>query len=123
MSIKLRKSLYHVYGCFGFFGFTFLRFFSSHDIMDLCGIAFFAFFGNFLLAGIYTDKPDERFYENVRNAKAFTATIALAQISILFATLILFIKDLKYITLMLAFCLATSILAYSFRLYYLEKMD
>ncbi len=121
MSIKSKKTLFYLYGCFGFFGFTFLRYFASHNIIDLSGIAFFGFFGYFLLAGIYTDEHDERYFENVKNAKAFTANVAIGEIAVLFAVLVLFVKDLNFIIVLLALCLSSSVLTFSIKLYLLEK--
>jgi len=66
------------------FGLIGLNYFSTHDPSYLSYFAFFAFLANFFVARIDTSVLDERYYEDVRAAKAFAFDVAIVEVTIFF---------------------------------------
>ena len=108
-------------GFLGFLGFLSLRYFASHDPADLCWLAFFAYFSFFVMAKISIDKPDERYYEDVKTAKAFTLDIVLYEVLALFLLFLLLPASRPFMGLGISAVFATAMLVYAVKLYRLEE--
>jgi len=123
MSIRVNL----LFGFFSLFGLIGLNYFSNHDPSYLSYFAFFAFLANFFVARIDTSVLDERYYEDVRAAKAFAFDVAIVEVTIFF--LINLIMSLYFPAAILghisvglvAICYASLITTYGIKLYNLEK--
>ena len=108
-------------GFLGFLGFLAFRFFNSGDINDLTYIGFFGFFAYFFIAKISGNRMDERYVEDVKQAKAFMGDLALIETTIL---MVLGVKESpirEYFFVLVSACFASLIIAYAVRLYMLEE--
>jgi len=114
----MSKRVNFLFGFFSLFGLIGLNYFSTHDPSYLSYFAFFAFLANFFVARIDTSVLDERYYEDVRAAKAFAFDVAIVEVTIFF--LINLIMSLFSVGLV-AICYASLITTYGIKLYNLEK--
>jgi len=80
----MSKRVNFLFGFFSLFGLIGLNYFSTHDPSYLSYFAFFAFLANFFVARIDTSVLDERYYEDVRAAKAFAFDVAIVEVTIFF---------------------------------------
>ena len=123
----MSKRMNFLFGFFSLFGLIGLNYFSTHDPSYLSYFAFFAFLANFFVARVDTSVLDERYYENVRAAKAFTFDVAIIEVTIFFIiNLIMSLyfpaAILGYISVgLVAICYASLIATYGIKLYNLEK--
>lgn len=108
-------------GFLGFVGVMTFRFFSSGDINDLTYIGFFGFFAFFFIAKISGSRTDERYVEDVKQAKAFMGNIAFVEITML---MVLGVKESpirEYLFILVSACFASLVIAYAVKLYILEE--
>lgn len=112
---------YRFLGFFGFVGFLAFRFFSSGNINDLTYIGFFGFFAYFFIAKIRGDKTDERYVEDVREAKAFMGNIASVEMTLLMVFGVKESPIREYMFILISACFASLIIAYAIKLYILEE--
>ncbi|HCA72383.1 MAG TPA: hypothetical protein DEP27_07815 [Ruminococcaceae bacterium] len=108
-------------GFLGFLGFLTFRFFSSGDVNDLAYIGFFGFFAFFFIAKISGNRTDERYIEDVKQAKAFMGNLALIEMTVL---MVLGVKESpvrEYLFVPVSVCFASLIIAYAIKLYLLEE--
>ena len=108
-------------GFLGFLGCMGFRYFYTWDPTDLSWFAFFAYFAYFWLGRIHVDVPDERYYDEVKEAKAFTLNVLLGEVALLFILGILWEGLREWMVVAVAICFASAALAYAIRLYYLEE--
>ena len=108
-------------GFLGFFGFLTFRFFISGDVNDLTYIGYFGFFAYFFIAKISGNRTDERYIEDVNQAKAFMGNLALIEITML---MVLGVKEYpirQYLFVLVSVCFASLIIVYAIKLYILEE--
>lgn len=108
-------------GFLGFLGFLAFRYFEAYDIEYLPYLAFFGYFAYFWIARIGLDVPDERYYEDVKKAKAFAFDMALYMLGLLFVAWMLIPPFREYIVVGVALCFAAVLIIYAARLYRLEE--
>jgi len=114
-------------GFLGLFGLLGFRYFTTHDPSYLNYFAFFAFLSNFFLARINLSISDERYYEDVREAKAFAFDVTLAEIVAFFIINVIMSMYLPAAIIghvsvsLIAICYASLVTAYGIKLYNLEE--
>ncbi len=114
-------------GFLSLFGLLGFRYFTTHDPSYLNYFAFFAFLSNFFLARINLSILDERYYEDVREAKAFAFDVALAEIVAFFIINVIMSMYLpaaiiEHVSVgLIAICYASLVTAYGIKLYNLEE--
>jgi len=117
MSKRASKYLGFV-GCMGFLGF---RYFASGDPVDLCQFAWFAFFAYFWTSRLTVDIPDERYFHNVQQARAFVGTLAAYEITALYLLSIFFTRSAELFVFGIAFTFASLVVGYAVKLHQLEE--
>ena len=65
---------------FGFFGFQGFSYFKTHEPLSLFWFSFFSFFAYLFVNKLSQEMPDERYFENSKNALIKTAIIPLATV-------------------------------------------
>lgn len=108
-------------GLLGFVGFLSFRFFKSGDINDLTYIGFFGFFAFFFIEKIKGSRTDERYVDDVKQAKAFIGNLAFIEITML---MVLGVKESpvrEYLFILISTCFASLVIAYAVKLYILEE--
>jgi hypothetical protein len=118
MMFKNKKMYLGFLGLLGVSGF---QYFQTHDIANLCGFAYFSFFAYFWIAKVSADTPDERYFENVRRAKAFAFNVALIEFMVLMAASILVPAVRAFLMVGVALCFASLVILYAVKLYRLEE--
>ena len=108
-------------GFLGFCGFLAFRFLISGDVNDLTYIGYFGFFSYFFIAKISGNRTDERYMEDVKQAKAFMGNLAFIEITILmvFGDKQSMVRE--YLFVLISVCFASLIIAYAIKLYILEE--
>ena len=118
MKSSRRKNLFYL-GFLGLLSLNGLRYFSTGDVSLLCWFGYLGSFAFFWTSRIGLERPDERYYEDILKAKAFTFNITLLEMTVLFM-LALFLPGTPLI-LCLAICFGSLPLIYGIKLYLLEE--
>ena len=116
---NLRSKNQFYLGFLGLISLLGLRYFSTGDVATLCWFGFMGYFAYFWISRIGLERLDERYYDDVQKAKAFSFNIATWEMAVLFI-LALFLPGTPLI-LGVSFCLASLPLIYSIKLYLLEE--
>ena len=116
-NLRSKKQLY--LGFLGLFSLQGLRYFSTGDVSSLCWFGFLGYFAYFWISRIGLERLDERYYDDVQKAKAFSFNIVTLEVVILFI-LALFLPGNPLI-LGVSICLASLPLIYGIKLYSLEE--
>lgn len=105
---------------FGFFGFQGFTYFTTHEPLSLFWFSFFSFFAFYFVNKLSEEMPDERYFENSRNARIKTSIIPLATVFLVgFGTGFSFVTK-EIIILVCAFGYAATLISYSVLFWYYD---
>ena len=116
-NLRAKKQFY--LGFLGLLSLQGLRYFSTGDVSSLCWFGFLGNFGYFWISRIGLERPDERYYDDVQKAKAFSFNVATLEIVVLLI-LALFLPGAPLI-FGVAVCFASLPLIFGIKLYLLEE--
>lgn len=114
------KSIKYVW-FFGFFGFQGFTYFITGNPLSLFYFSFFSFFAYYFIAKMADEMPDERYFENSKNAKLKTAPIPLIALFVIgfFSGFPFVTKELIILTC--AFGWSATLIAYAILFWYYDK--
>ena len=106
-----------LFGFLGFFGFTY---FTTRQPLSLFWFSFFGFFAYYFIYQLSLEMPDERYWENSKNAKIKTAIIPLMAVFGVGLSAGFSLVSREFIILICAFSYALTLVSYAVLFWYYD---